>query len=364
MNRQIGQVAKAPLAVMCIVFLTMTMTATAISDLPEEFKNLPIFQEENIVYEDVTGLEINEDGTWSERKEKPDKEEQIKRETRIKEVGKKAFAEACKVYESRFSRSFVLAQGGRKAKDGSLYGNNLVGCCFYNSVDEATGKRQPSPYGRPINIRFNRTEAEVWIDDFVGMSYKLMPKEVVIVTRFNQLAFRIPYPFSKHVFKAKTGKTFPSIANMYTEYMNVPNVIPCSNIGDDVLMNRIKGQTFVGYTTNRNIQIALGDGEEVKPEVYTVVKIDDEGFMTICYPALNRDAIVYENYTVGGSLIQSQKENIAFVKNDGYAIELMGDLRGSLYMLSQSSGNINKPVQTKRTATHRKSFGAKTRSRR
>lgn len=309
---------------------------------------LPIFKNDNIVREDVDGLTINSDGSWSQTEMINDSLKKLRLAlAEQKEERKKLSLEtANKIYNNRLKQNLVSSPGVIKSSDNTLFNNFLQGVSYYNDNND-----RPTPYGQYFSIWFNRNECEIETNTMgvVGMLYKKMPNEVVILSRFRQIAYRIPYPFAKHIFKVKGGVAIPGCSNKSDiEFMSVPLIKPCSNISDEVLLEKLKEKRFVGYTRNSDIKVTLKDQSEIEPFLYTVVEFHKEGYMSICYPALKKVYIPDGNYTVKGSIIVVGGENIGFVKNNGDALTLARPFSDNVYKLSE---NFSSKTNTKETSS-------------
>lgn len=143
--------------------------------------------------------------------------------------------------------------------------------------------------------------------------------------------------------------------------MSVPPIRPCSNISDEELLEKLKGKKFIGFTRNNSIKISLADFREVEPFLYTVVEFHKEGYVSVCYPALDKVFIPGGSYTVRGSIIIIGDANFGFVKNNGDAVNLAAPFSDNVYKLSdtfQTSSTVksNKPVksQLSKNATQKK----------
>lgn len=273
-----------------------------------------------------------------------------------------ALETAVKIHSNRFRQNLACSPGTVQSGDKSLYNNHLVGISYYNYANG------PAPYGESLSIWFNRSECELETNynGVVGMHYQKMQKEVVIVSRFRQVALRIPYPFPKHIFKAKGGVCIPRFSTTsQVEFMSVPPIQPCSNISDEQLLERLKGQKFVGYTRKDKFDLTLGDGTIVNPFMYTVVEFHKEGYVSICYPAADYVFIPDGTYSVRGSVIKVGGENFGLVKNNGDAVNLQSPYSDIVYKLSDTfspTSTTSRSTTTKTKATQRKTAPNKNRT--
>lgn len=288
---------------------------------------------------------------------------------------------AKEVYESRFSLNIVGSPGGRKTKIGTLDGNYVSGLIYFNNKQDGT----PSPYGELIWANFGNKSVDFKIDGVItgfatiGGIYKQLSNKVIVASKFGQPLLSLPYPFSKHCFKASVESGLSHSIGREVLMMNVPKYNHSVLLNGKQMYEKLKGKTFIGFASTEDIKITISD-EKFAPDLFTVLEFSNDGYVSVCFPQLDRvelfeaefnltgDGTVllikesssynlerfkkdyphlpFDYYDMAAEVFQrnSKGKNIIFatVMNNGEVLKLVNPFEGSMYMVQPQTTKMKK----------------------
>lgn len=204
---------------------------------------------------------------------------------------------AKEIFASRFKLSIVGSPNGRKAKNGTLSKNFVRGIVYFNNSDGTV-----SPYGETMYVRFGNTSADFNISGIISgiptfsTIYKQFTNKVVVASRFGEPLLSLPYPFSKHCFKATVEKGLGGCFGREVLMMNVPLFNNVVALNGRQMHNVLKGKKYIGFTEYDDIKITVRD-KKFSPALFTVVEFSPDGHISITFPQLDRVEMLRWDYS-------------------------------------------------------------------
>lgn len=258
-------------------------------------------------------------------KDESSEEEIRRRELRQKRIDN-AVATAAQLYENR-SKIRLDVNIPPRQNPRTLLGVRLSGITNLLYNDQLCG------VGCEFDLVFDNESVVMRVGN-EGRSrffYKIQGKEVVIYTRFNNYAFRIPYPFPAGYFKANgyTASQYCIQSTPLTMIQTPP--IQNSTLSDKVLAEKIKGHTYVGFLYYHEQNHTLY-GTSYHPCYFCTLTVYDDGTLTVVTAAKNRyDKVILSNarYYIDRPLnniyLENGKKCWGRIFNNGDVIDIFGD---------------------------------------